>query len=129
MTLNHLNKEYENELTALASEKIIWEYAPEQYYQPTIFKEKWFDKAIKQMREGERVCFVIFYNNKMIGSSSYYEIDFYNKKTNIGYTWFHPLVWGTRVNALSKLILFEYAFETLKLNRVGFSVALLHKAF
>jgi len=120
--LTVLNNEHENSLTALASEKIIWEHAPEQYNEPEVFKEKWFNKAIKQMNIEERICFVIFYDNKIVGSSSYYEIDSSNKKTNIGYTWFHPLAWGTKINPLSKLIMLEYAFETLKLNRVGFSV-------
>lgn len=120
--LTILNNEHENSLTGLASEKVIWEHAPEQYYQPEIFKEKWFDKAIKQVEMEERICFVVSYNNKIVGSSSYYEIDLSNKKTNIGYTWFHPLVWGTKINPLSKLIMLEYAFEILKLNRVGFSV-------
>ncbi len=117
-----LSLEYKDALIALASEKKIWEHAPDKYYQPDIFKEKWFDAAIKQMEAKERLCFVIFCNDKIVGSSSYYEIDFANKKTNIGYTWFHPSVWGTKINALSKLIMLEYAFETLNLSRVGFSV-------
>lgn len=120
--LHVLNIKHVDMLTDLALEEKIWEHAPNKYYQTNIFKEKWFDKAVKQMNENDRVCFVIFYKNEIIGSSSYYEIDFENKKTNIGYTWFHPSVWGTKINALSKLIMLEYAFETLNLNRVGFSV-------
>jgi len=122
VTLTVLENQFENLLTDLASEKIIWERAKEPYYKPEVFKEKWLDKAIKQMEEGQRVCFVISWNHKIIGSSSYYEMDLSNKKINIGYTWFHPSVWGTKVNALSKYMMLEYAFETLKLNRVAFSV-------
>ncbi len=121
-TLHVLKIKHKNMLTALASEEKIWEHAPDKYYQANVFKEKWFDQAIKQMDANERVCFVIFYKDEIIGSSSYYEIDFSNKKTNIGYTWFHPSAWGTKINALSKLIMLEYAFETLNLSRVGFSV-------
>ena len=120
--LTILNNEHEHSLTKLASERRIWEYAPEQYDQPKIFQEKWFKKAVRQMRKKERICFVIFLNDKIVGSSSYYEIDLENKKINIGYTWFHPSVWGTKINPISKLIMLEYAFEALELNRVGFSV-------
>lgn len=122
VTLTVVNKEHETILTSLAADKQIWEYAPEQYYHPEIFKEKWLKKAFKQMTAEERICFIVSCNNKIIGSSSFYEIDIPNKKTNIGYTWFHPSVWRTKINPLTKLIMLEYAFETLKLNRVGFSV-------
>jgi RimJ/RimL family protein N-acetyltransferase len=122
VTLIILNNEHENLLTTLAIEKKIWEHAPEQYYRPEIFKEKWFNKAIAQMEAEERISFVISCNNQIVGSTSYYEINLKHQKTNIGYTWFHPSVWGTKTNALSKLIMLEYVFEILKFNRVGFSV-------
>lgn len=127
IVLTVLNESHENALTALASEKAIWEFATENYYEPEIFKKRWFDKAMDQMNSKERVCFVIFHNNKMVGSSSYYEIDLPNKKTNIGYTWFHPKTWGQKINPLSKLIMLEHAFEILKLNRAGFSVDSINK--
>ncbi len=117
-----LTNEHRNALAEIALEKEIWKYAPHPYDQPEIFEEKWLDKAFAQMQKNERQCFTIFADNKVIGSSSFYEIDLKNKKTNLGYTWFHPSVWGSKMNALSKLILLEYAFETLELNRVGFSI-------
>jgi RimJ/RimL family protein N-acetyltransferase len=127
MLLVPLNKKHENVLTELAAEKTIWTYAPEPYYQPEIFKEKWLNKAITQMNVNERICFVISYDENVVGSSSYYEIDLPNKRATIGYTWFHPQVWGSKINTLSKLIMLEYAFETLQLNRVGFCVDSLNK--
>lgn len=120
--LTTLNSEHEHPLTTLASEKSIWEFAPYQYDEPLIFKEKWFNKAIQQIELKERLCFVAFCDNKIVGSSSFYDIDLPNKKTNLGYTWFHPSVWGSKINPLTKLMMLEYAFEHLALNRVGFSV-------
>src|SRR6185312_1828334 len=99
VTLRVLDKSHENLLTILAAEEQIWEHAPEKYYEPAIFKEKWFNKAMKQIVLKERICFSIVSNDKIVGSSSYYEIDYSNKKMNIGYTWFHPSVWGTNINA------------------------------
>lgn len=122
MTLSVLSSEHEHDLTNLASDKKIWHYAPGQFHQPHVFKEMWFDKAIQHMAKQERICFVIQYQNKIIGSTSLYEIDLSNRRAHVGYTWFHPSVWGSKVNPLSKLIILEYAFETLMLNRIGFSV-------
>jgi RimJ/RimL family protein N-acetyltransferase len=42
---------------------------------------------------------------------------------DIGYTWYIPEVWRKVYNKECKLLLLQYAFETLKLNRVGFHVA------
>lgn len=122
VTLTLLNEEHLVPLTVLAGEKRIWEYASELYYSPVIFRERWLDKAIREMDDKKRICFVIFYNDKIIGSSSFYEIDEENKKLNIGYTWFHPSCWGTKINSISKLIMLEHAFEKMKVIRVEFSV-------
>jgi len=120
--LKPMDSSHINQLSELAAEKKIWEYAPKAFYQPEVFKEGWFDKAIKQLEDKTRIPFVVCVNNKIAGASSYYEIDTENKKLNIGYTWFHPSFWGSGINAISKFILMEYIFNQLDFNRVSFSV-------
>lgn len=120
--LRPLDKIHLDELTKLAADKKIWQYAPESLYKPEVFQKKWLDKAIRQQDDKRRVCFVIFQNNKIAGSTSYYDIDTDIKTLNIGYTWFPPAFWGTHLNAVAKLILLNHAFDTLKFNRVVFSV-------
>jgi RimJ/RimL family protein N-acetyltransferase len=127
LTLNLLNENDLDELTLLAAEEKIWQYAPLPYFQPDVFKKEWFDKALKQMQEGKRIAFVILLDNKLIGATSYYDIDVENNKLKIGYTWFHPSQWGTTVNARSKLILLAHAFENMLVNKVGFSIDLINK--
>lgn len=122
VTLRMLETNHINQLEKLASDNKIWQHASEPFHESETFREKWFNKAIAQMNTKDRICFVIFQDGKMAGSSSYYEIDIDNKKLNIGYTWLHPSFWGTHLNAISKLILLDYAFNILKFNRVGFSV-------
>jgi RimJ/RimL family protein N-acetyltransferase len=117
-----LNQNHTEPLIQLAMHKKIWEYAPHHFYKPEIFKNKWLDKAFFQMAQNERACFVILRNDQITGTSSYYDIDMDNKTLNIGYTWFHTDYWGTRVNVTSKLMLLDYAFNSLKFNRVGFCV-------
>jgi RimJ/RimL family protein N-acetyltransferase len=118
--LRMLEESHANQLTELAADKKIWQYAPESFHEPDIFREKWFNKAYANQEE--RICFVIFLGNKMAGSSSYYDIDTDNKKLKIGYTWFHPFFWGSNLNALSKLILLDHSFNNLMFNRAEFCV-------
>ncbi len=117
-----LNQSHADQLTKLANNEKIWEYAPDLFYKPEVFKSKWLDKAINEMDENKRVCFVVLCGDQITGTSSYYDIDMNNKTLNIGYTWFHPDYWGTKINAISKLILIDHAFYSLKFNRVGFCI-------
>lgn len=121
ITLKRLSEDHTPQLIQIATANPkIWEFAPRPYHED--FQELWIKKAFKHMQSGTRICFVIFHDNQIVGSSSYYEIDHENKRLNIGYTWFDPLCWGTKINPISKFILFQHAFEVMKFNRVGFSV-------
>ena len=119
LSIHVLNHSHLETLAQLASEKEIWQFAPHTFYQKETFEEKWFGDA---MHTKQRITFVIAYENNIKGSSSYYEIDSENRRLNIGYTWFHPSAWGTKINPLSKLLMLEYAFENLNFNRVAFVV-------
>ena len=74
--------------------------------------------------EGQ-VAFVIrkLNDRSIIGMTRFYGIDEKNKRLNIGYTWYTPSVWGQLYNKECKLLLLNYAFEKLSMNRVGFEVA------
>lgn len=120
--LRPLTETYFSQLTELASEQKIWEFHPEHYSDPIIFKEKWLNKALRQIDKQERFCFVIFYQNQLVGSSSYYDIDELNKTLNIGYTWYPTSFWGSKINPTTKLLMLSYAFEYLEFHRVGFCV-------
>jgi RimJ/RimL family protein N-acetyltransferase len=120
--LEVLTAQHENDLTQLAREQSIWEFAPHPCHEPAMFKAQWLDKALMQMQQYERVCFVIKFNETVVGSSSYYDIDSDNKKLNIGYTWLHPTFAGNKINPRTKLIMLTHAIENLAFNRVGFAV-------
>lgn len=122
ISLHLLNGSHLNGLMKISTDSRIWESAPLPYFRPEVFKEQWFNKALKQMNEKKRIAFVIYHNNQAIGSTSYYAIDEENKKLKMGYTWLHPSHWGTNANALCKFLLLEHVFETLYFNRVEFSI-------
>lgn len=119
-----LRKLVEEDFTALARLALspeIWQPWPANLFDEKSFKEKWFEKALKQS-ELERFTFAVLYNDKLVGSTSLYDIDLVHKKLKIGYTWYGKEYWGTSVNKIAKYLLLQYAFETLKCNRVGASV-------
>lgn len=83
--------------------------------------DSWFDKALSQ---AEQFTFVVrqLQNQKMIGSTRFYEINLNHKRLAIGYTWYIPDVWGTGVNLDVKLLLLNYAFQIAGINRVEFHI-------
>jgi len=54
----------------------------------------------------------------IVGTSSYLETFTADARTEIGSTLYTPAVWGTVVNPETKLLLLEFAFETLAMGRV-----------
>ena len=79
----------------------------------------WFDKAMRDFSLAS-VPFVVrrLFDNQLIGSTRYYDIALEHARLSIGYTWYVPEVWGSFVNPETKLLLLQYAFETLYVNRV-----------
>lgn len=56
--------------------------------------------------------------DQIVGSTSFLSISIPNRNLEIGYTWFTPTVWRTRVNTECKYLLLKHCFETLKTIRV-----------
>lgn len=61
-------------------------------------------------------------DNKIIGSTRFYEIYPEHNRLAIGYTWYIPELWGSLANAECKLLLLWYAFLSLQMTRVEFFV-------
>ena len=76
--------------------------------------------ALAQQRDGQRVPFSIFHHARRehIGSTSLFHIDRVNLSLEIGATWLATPFHRSGVNRECKELLFAYAFEELKMNRV-----------
>jgi RimJ/RimL family protein N-acetyltransferase len=59
-------------------------------------------------------------SGEILGSTRIWEWERTHKRAEIGFTWINPKWFGTNINAEAKLLLLDYAFNTLKLNRVQF---------
>lgn len=71
----------------------------------------WIGKALADPEH--RVAYVVVdnANGRILGSTSFYEIDAANLSTAIGYTYYATDVQGTTVNPTAKYLLLRHAFE------------------
>lgn len=118
--LELLNDFHRDELYAVAQDESIWTYNSSKAFGEKFYQ--WFDKAVKSLQAGQHLPFAVrrISDNKLIGSTRYYDINSENHRLTIGYTWYIPQVWGSYVNPECKYLLLKYAFEVLKVNRVEF---------
>lgn len=82
--------------------------------------QAWVEEALVERRRDRRIPFVVedAAAGSIIGSTSFRDLDTRNARVEIGSTWFSRASWGTGANTESKLLLMQYAFESLDLERV-----------
>ncbi len=105
----------------------IWEHLPIKIHTEKEM-EDFIRTAISGRERGYEFPFAVFDNklNKMVGMTRYLRISRVHKNLNVGWTWYSPDVWRTRVNTESKYLLFKYAFEVWKAVRVEIITTLTH---
>jgi N-acetyltransferase len=81
--------------------------------------EQMINTAISEREKGTQYAFTLLNDkNQIIGSTRFLETSTVHKSAEIGWTWYHPSVWRTKVNTECKLLLLELAFENWNLTRV-----------
>jgi N-acetyltransferase len=78
--------------------------------------------AIDGRAKGTEYAFIVFdkLTQQYAGSTRFYDIQLHNKSMQLGYTWYGSKFQGTGLNKNCKLLLLQFAFETLDLERVEF---------
>ena len=77
----------------------------------------WFDQALASETD---VPFVVRVDGAPVGSTRYLNIDAFNRRTEIGWTWLERAQWGTGANIETKYLLLSNAFEDWHAMRVEF---------
>jgi RimJ/RimL family protein N-acetyltransferase len=95
-------------LYAAASDPLIWAQhpSPNRYQQPVF--EQWFAAAMES--KGALVA-VDNGNEKIVGSSRYYDWNPVNREVAIGFTFLSRTYWGGAANAEMKKLMIEHAFQ------------------
>ncbi|MFL6120677.1 GNAT family N-acetyltransferase [Actinophytocola sp.] len=116
----HTDDDAEPLFAALADDR-VWRHLP---FRPTSVAEQ--AEWLARMRSIGRVVWIIrlvtehagVAAGSVVGMSSYLNAAPHDARLEIGATAYAPAVWGTAVNAQTKLLLLEHAFEHLNVGRV-----------
>lgn len=110
-------------LIHFSEEKDIWTYFLDSGKGRTKFK-KYCLSAIHNRENGTEYPFVVF--DKRIGEyagmTRLYEYNPKLRTIKMGHTWIGQKFWGTKLNMHLKFLLFEFIFQNLGLERIGFGV-------
>lgn len=108
VTLSPLSENDFDALFEVASDPLIWEQHPnKERYKLDVFTN-FFEGAI-----ASKGAFVIkdIINNKVIGSTRFYDKNDDDKSVFIGYTFIAKAYWGKGVNTDMKKLMLDYAFQ------------------
>ncbi len=97
----------------------IWSYMPinVQKYEDM---ERLVREALMSKEKGVDFPFVIIdqETDRIVGSTRFLDISIPNRNLEIGWTWYNPEVWRTRMNTECKYLLLRHCFEQLSTVRV-----------
>lgn len=117
LTLN----DFENLSHFARNEPEIWRYSLVAVQGEEGLKN-YIETAIEQKNKGTEYPFIVFdkRTQQYAGSTRFYDIQPANKTVQLGYTWYGKAFQGSGLNKNCKLLLLQFAFEQLGMERVEF---------
>lgn len=116
-----LMMEHVRGLYAISGHPGIWDYMPTKV---NSFEDmhKFVADALAARDQGLELSFAVVdrHTNRVIGTTRLLHISVPNRHLEIGWTWYDPSFWRTRVNTECKYMLLKHAFENLEVLRVQF---------
>ena len=103
----------------LTSDPLMWIYFTSDLSVPTELKA-WVESGINEHNNNTRLPFTIINksSDRLIGSTSFGNFSFKDRRVEIGWTWIAKEYQGSGVNSEIKYLMLKYAFETLNFERV-----------
>ncbi|MDO3410930.1 GNAT family protein [Saccharibacillus sp. CPCC 101409] len=114
-----LEEKHIEELFVSSAYPEIWTYLPKKVQRLEEMRQIVHD-ALSMKAKGLEYPFAVYDKElrRIVGSTRFLNLSLENKNLEIGWTWYIPEVWRTRVNTESKYLLLKYGFEELELVRV-----------
>jgi RimJ/RimL family protein N-acetyltransferase len=121
VVLEPLGEEHADELWEAAQAPEIWSWLAHIGESREYF-DRWMQLTLTAAAEGKEGPFTTRdrRSGAVIGSSRYMNVRPPDRALEIGWTWLNPSAWGTGANIEAKLLMLEYAFESLDCIRVEF---------
>lgn len=110
-------------LINIGQQKNLVQYSPSKIDTPEDLKA-YVQTALDWYNNKTAIPFIVFDKNTetYAGTSRYMNINWHNKVLHIGATWIGREFQGTGLNKNMKFLMLQYAFETLKFEKVEFRV-------
>lgn len=91
--------------------------------------KKYIVHTIQQRKEEKEYPFIVFdkRKQKFVGSTRFYAFKILNKTVDLGYTWYGKANHGDGTNKNCKFLMLQFAFEEMRVERVGFGASNLNK--
>lgn len=117
--LEPLTSGHESALLAAAQDERIWRYTIHDPRTPETMRA-YVASALADRDRGEALPFAVHHREigRIIGATRFHSISAANRGVEIGFTWYSPEFWRTRVNTECKYLMLRYAFDTLGCIRV-----------
>lgn len=108
-------------LSEISKEEKLVQYSPSAIHTPEDFKD-YVQIAVEGYNRKTTLPFIIYDKLKKAyaGSTRFAFMDWHNKVVHIGWSWIGKDFQGTGLNTNMKFLMLEYAFETLKFDKVEF---------
>jgi RimJ/RimL family protein N-acetyltransferase len=117
VTLLPLGREHIPGLFAAGQHDEVWRWLP--WPRPRSLDDM-AHQVEHALADTDRVPFVVIAEDRVVGTTSYLDVDVRVRGLEIGGTWYTPAVWAGPVNPECKLLLLGHAFDDLGAQRVQF---------
>jgi N-acetyltransferase len=119
-----LENDFENLLPFAINEPDIWKFSLVSVSGEEGLKN-YIITAIEAREKGMEYPFIVFdkRTQQYAGSTRFYDIQLINQSMQLGYTWYGGNFQGTGLNKNCKLLLLQFAFEELGMERIEFRAA------
>ena len=84
--------------------------------------KKYIENTVNNRINQQDYAFIVYdkITNKYVGTSRFYDMQIPNKNIQLGFTWYGKSSQGTGINKQCKFLMLQFAFEKMKVERVGF---------
>ncbi len=114
-------KDFENLISIATADASLLQYSPLSVHSKELL-QSYIANALTERTNRFRYAFVIYDKqlNQYAGSTSFANISNKDKRLEIGWTWIGKQFQKTGLNRACKLLMMEYAFDTLGFERVEY---------
>lgn len=121
--LSPLKIKHVKPLAKISNDEVIWKYLFEKGNKKK-YLATYIKTAIQNRKLGKEYPFIIFdkTKNAIAGTTRFYDINPNWKTLKLGHTWLGAAFRGTGLNQNCKQLLFQFIFEKMKMERIGFGV-------